>query len=160
MSMLLPNQDFGWIRADAADLDRKLRTGDGIQWPGDPDLDLRQGVVEEVLWGRPTGKIVARRWEVWRHCEDGIDRIVGHWRLEEFDQIIFDLARMRAESAGHEDVIERIERADATVEKANTDKFRDNYGEMLEHMSKLWHDTHEGRNVFRGMPGRNPDKQL
>lgn len=160
MSILLPNNDMGWIRSDAADLDRKLREGDGIQWSGDPSLDLRQGVVEETRSGRPTGNIVARRWEVWRHCEDGIDRLVGHWRMEEFDRICYDLARMRAEAPGHEDVIDSIERKEKAKEAEASAKFRDSYGEMLEHLSKLWHDRNLGRNVFRGMPGRNPDKQM
>jgi hypothetical protein len=160
MSVLLPNSDFGWIRADAKDLDLKLRTGDGIQWSGDPNLELRQGVVEEVKWGRPTGKIVARRWEVWRHCEDGIDRSIGHWRMEEFDRILFDLAKMQAGVRGHENVIDAIERDEVAREKVQSDRFADSYGGMLEHMAKLWHDRNEGRNVFRGMPGQNPDRQM
>lgn len=158
--LVLPNADFGWIRADAADLDRKLREGDGIHWSGDPDLDLRQGVVEEMRSGRPTGKIVARRWEVWRHCEDGVDRILAHWRIEEFDRILFDLARMRAGSPAHEDVIDRIDAANEANEERIWAQGRDKMGEMLEHMLKLHHDTTEGRNTFRGMPGQNPDRQL
>lgn len=159
MSLLLPNSDFGWVRADASDLDRKLREGDGIQWSGDPDLDLRQGVVEEMRSGRPTGKIVARRWEVWRHCEDGVDRIIGHWRMEEFDRILFDLARMRAEAPGHVDVVESIDKGNAATEAAIWQKGHDAYSEMMEHMLKLWHDRNNPKNVFRGMPGLNPEKQ-
>lgn len=153
MSILLPNSDFGWVRADAADLDRKLREGDGIQWSGDPDLDLRQGVVEEVRSGRPTGKIVARRWEVWRHCEDGVDRLIGHWRMEEFDRILFDLARMRAESPGHVDVVDSIEAQNEANDKRIWQKGHDAYSEMMEHMLKLHHDRNNPRNVFRGIPG-------
>jgi hypothetical protein len=159
MSLLLPNNDFGWVRADAADLDRKLREGDGIHWSGDPDLDLRQGVVEETKSGRPTGKIVARRWEVWRHCEDGIDRMIGHWRMEEFDRILFDLAAMRAESPGHVDVIDSIDAKNEANDNAIWEPWRQAQGEMLEHMAKLYHDRNNPRNVFRGLPGRNPDKQ-
>lgn len=159
MSLLLPNNDFGWMRADAPDLDRKLREGDGIHWSGDPSLDLRQGVVEEMRSGRPTGKIVARRWEVWRHCEDGVDRMIGHWRMEEFDQILYDLARMRADAPGHVDVVDSIEAGNQANEKRIWASWRDSQGEMLEHMAKLWHDRNNPKNVFRGMPGRNPDKQ-
>jgi len=159
MSLLLPNNDFGWVRADAADLDRKLREGDGIHWSGDPDLDLRQGVIEKTRSGRPTGEIVARRWEVWRHCEDGIDRMIGHWRMEEFDRILFDLARMRADSPGHEDVVDVIERKNDENEKRIWGQWRDKQGEMMEHLAKLYHDRTQPKNVFRGMPGRNPEKQ-
>lgn len=158
--ILTPSDSFGWIRGDAADLDKKLRIGDGIHWTGDPDLDLRQGVVEKMVWGRPTGEIVARRWEIWRHCEDGIDRMIGHWRMEEFDRILFDLARMRAESPGHVDVVDSIEKGNNENEKRIWQPFRDSQGELLEHAAKLYHDTHGPRNVFRGMPGLNPEKQL
>lgn len=159
MSLLLPNNDFGWMRADAADLDRKLREGDGIHWSGDPDLDLRQGVVEEMRSGRPTGNIVARRWEVWRHCEDGVDRMLGHWRMEEFDRILFDLASMRADAPGHVNVVDAIELKNAENEKRIWEPYRQAQGEMLEHLAKLYHDTTGPRNVFRGIPGQNPDKQ-
>lgn len=159
MSLLLPNSDFGWVRSDAADLDRKLRDGDGIHWSGDPNLELRQGVIEEVKWGRPTGKIVARRWEVWRHCEDGTDQQIGHWRMEEFEQILFDLSRMRAGAPGHENVIDVIEKHEAENDKRIWGQWRESQGAMLEHLSKLYHDTHEPKNVFRGMPGLNPEKQ-
>jgi hypothetical protein len=158
--ILTPSDSFGWIRADAADLDRKLREGDGIQWTGDPLLELRQGVVEKMSSGRPTGEIVARRWEVWRACEDGVDRMIGHWRMEEFDRILFDLARMRAESPSHVDVVDSIEAANVENEKRIWKPFRDSQGEMLEHAAKLWHDTNNPKNVFRQMPGRNKDKQL
>lgn len=159
MSLLLPNQDFGWVRADAPELDRKLREGDGIHWSGDPDLDLRQGVVEETKNGRPTGKIVARRWEVWRHCEDGVQRPIGTWRMEEFDRILFDLAAMRAEAPGHVDVVDSIDAKNAANEEKVWQPFRDAQGEMTEHLAKLWHDRNNPKNVFRGMPGLNPEKQ-
>jgi hypothetical protein len=158
--VLLPNSDAGWLRADAADLDRKLREGDGIQWSGDPSLYLGQGLVEETRGGRPTGKIVARRWEVWRYCEDGVERLIGHWRMEDFDRICYDLARMRAEAPGHEDVIDAIERHEKEAEERVWQPYRESMGEMMEHMTKLWHDRNNPRNTFRGMPGSNPDKQL
>lgn len=158
--LLVPNNDTGWLRADAADLDKKLRTGDGIQWTGDPSLDLRQGVVEETRSGRPTGKILARRWEVWRNCEDGIERIIGHWRMEDFDRILYDLARMRAEAPGHEDIVDTIERHEREHEERVWKPYRESMGNMMEHMAKLHHDRNNPRQVFRGMPGSNPDKQL
>jgi hypothetical protein len=157
--ILTPSEDFGWLRGDAADLERKIQKGDGLGWPGDPDMTLAQGVVEEMKYGVPTGNIVARRWEVWRHCEDGIERIIGHWRMEEFDRIVFDLTRMRADSPGHVDVVDQIEKANAENEDRIWAPARDALGEMKEHAAKLWHDTHEPKNVFRGMPGLNPEKQ-
>ncbi len=149
--VLHPHQELGWVR-DTTDLVNQLHNGDGIHWPGDPDLSLHQGVISNRQ-----GKILARRWEVWRHCEDGQDRMIGHWRMEEYDRIIFDLARMRAESPGHVNVTDRIDAHNAEIEAANSRKFRDSMGEMLEHQAKLQHDLTEGRNVFRQMPGFKKD---
>lgn len=149
--VLHPHQDLGWVR-DTTDLVQKLHYGDGIQWSGDPSLYLAQGVIEQK------GKILARRWEVWRECEDGMDRIIGHWRMEEYDRIIFDLARMRAEAPSHENVADRIDAHNAEIEKANSRQFRDSAGEMLEHAAKLHHDTSGPKNTFRGMPGFRDDK--
>lgn len=158
--LLLPNVDTGWLDSRAVEIDKQLRTGDGIQWSGDPTLYLAQGVVEETRGGRPTGKIVARRYEVWRHCEDGVERIIGHWRMEEIDRIIYDLARMRAEAPGHEDIIDTIEKHEVENEKRVWEPYRQSMGALMEHMAKLHHDRNNPKQVFRGMPGSNPDKQL
>lgn len=96
---------------------------------------------------------MARRYEVWRHCEDGQERRIAHWRMEERDRIIWDLARMRAEAPGHEDINDVLDRGNAAVEQANADAFRDSYGEMLDHAMRLAHDTTQPGHTFRGMPG-------
>lgn len=160
MPILRPDADLGFLRGDAPELDRKLREGDGIHWGGDPDLTLAQGVVEETRSGRLTGKIVARRWEVWRMCEDGVDRMIGHWRMEEFDRILFDLAAMRAEAPGHVFVDDAIEKANVANEKRVWAPYREKSFEMKEHMAKLWHDRTQPKNVFRQMPGRDPNRQM
>lgn len=149
--VLHPHQELGWVR-DTAELVKTLHDGDGIQWSGDPDLFLSQGVITNQR-----GDILARRWEVWRACEDGMERMIGHWRMEEYDRIIFDLARMRAETPGHVDTGDRIDAHNAGIESANSQKFRDSAGELIEHAAKLKHDTTEGRSVFRGMPGFRKD---
>lgn len=158
--IVLPDDATGWLDSRAVDVDKQLRAGDGIQWSGDPSLYLAQGVVEETRGGRPTGKIVARRYEVWRYCEDGMERMIGHWRMEEIDRIIFDMARMRAEAPGHEDVVDVIERHERENEERVWKPYRESQGEMMEHLVRLWHDRNNPRNTFRQMPGRNPDKQL
>lgn len=157
--ILTPTEGFGWLRGDAPDLDRKLRAGDGLAWAGDPDLDLRQGVVEEVRSGRPTGNIVARRWEVWRHCEDGLDRMVGHWRMEEFDRILFDLTRMRVDSPGHVDSVDHIEAHNVANEERLWAPGHEALANAHEHLAKLWFDRNHPKQKFRGIPGLNPEKQ-
>lgn len=155
-SIIRPNQDLGWLRGDAELLDTKLRTGDGLGWPGDPRLSLVQGVVEATKrtqhpvtgkWLR-AGDIVARRWEVWRECEDGEDRRIGHWRMEEFDRILLDLSGMRLDSPGHVDTLDTIDKHNAAKEDEEMRPFRDNLGEALDRGHRLVHELREGKNTF------------
>lgn len=161
----------GWSRADAADLDRKLRDGDGIHWAGDPRLDLREGVIESQKYQYvdslkrhvQAGEIIARRWEVWRVCEDGVERILAHWLPVEFDRILFDLAMMRAESPAHTPVVEAIDAANEAHEKKVWQPYRESQLTMLDHLVRLKHDRTEGKNTFRQMPGlrdEKPDRNL
>lgn len=145
----VPHAEIGYLHSTAEDLDRKLREGDGLLWPGDPRLSLGVGVIED----RHKRKIVARRYEVWRHNEDGSDAMIGHWLLEEYDRILFDLVRMRVEAPGHEDVVVSIDKANAITEAKNSQEIRDHLGEAMEHGAKLFHDRTEPKNVFRQMPG-------
>lgn len=154
MSLYAAHPTTGYMHADAADLEMKLKLGDGVLFAGDPDLELRMAIIERRKYGRPDG-IVARRYEVWRHCEDGQERMIGHWRLEEFGQILQDVALMSAAARGRAPgVEERIDKANAEVEKAQTDQFVDAVGETLEHALRLHHDTENPRNIFRGIPGQ------
>lgn len=162
MSILAPTPEFEWLRADAKDLDRKLREGDGLGFPGDPRLVLAQGVItaEKSGYSKELGRIVrrgdivARRWEVWRHCEDGVDRMIGHWRMHEFDRILLDLTSMRLDSPGHEDTLSKIDKANDAKDKEVLGQMRDVLGEFADHTARLIHDTTGPRDVFHQMPGR------
>lgn len=153
---------IGLIRSEDKELERKLQQGDGLMWPGDPTLELRYGIasapcrMQHPVTGRwlNRGDQIAKRYEVWRHTEDGTDEPLGHWTIEEFDRILFDIVGMRASFEGKRpDVIERIDLANAKVEKANSDKFRDRYGEMLDHAKRLAHDISNPQTTFRQMGG-------
>lgn len=126
------------------DLARKITQGDGLQWTGDPDLWLGLGVVKEVRNGRPTGR-TGRRLEVWRSCEDGADRLIGHWHPGEAFRVCFDLARMRADSPGHVDVQDEIDKANAAKEKAASDEWRENAFQAMEQAAWLHVKRHEPR---------------
>lgn len=161
----IPHADAGYMHSDAERVDRVLRDGDGLGWPGDPRLELRMGVME-VAEGRISrtlgrwvnkGEILGRRYEVWRRCEDGVERRVGSWTLEEFDRIILDLSGMRLDSPGHVDTQAKIDTTNAEIEAAAMRDYRDAQGEILEHGAKLLHDTTQPKNVFRGMPGRRDE---
>lgn len=166
--VLRPDSDLQWVRTDAAELERKLQVGDGMGFPGDPRLFLSQGIVAAAkrtqhpvtgAWLNK-GDVLARRWEVWRTCEDGIDRKIGTWRMEEFDRILLDMSGMRLDAPGHVDATESIDAANAKIDKDNSDDIKEHMGEAMEHMAKLHHDTTEPKNVFRGMPGLRDEPQL
>lgn len=148
----IPHPDIGYVHAEAYELERKLREGDGIFYSGDPRLELRVGVMVPTK-GKYRGQIRGRRYEVWRHGEDGKDVRIGHWRLEEFDRILLDMAQMDVRTPGHESIIDRIEAGNDEHEKKLARDFRDAYGEMLEHGHKLIHDRNNPRTTFRGLPG-------
>jgi hypothetical protein len=154
--MLINRPGIGTIDHDAWELDRKLREGDGVIWPGDPHLTLELAVVEAR--DRTTGKRhVGRRYEVWRACEDGMDRLIGHWRLDEKHAILPELARMRIEAPGHVDVVESMRAGNARVEAATRDKYRDAMGACLDHAARLLHDRTQPKTTFRQVGGRRDD---
>jgi hypothetical protein len=129
------------------ELDRKLRGGDGLQWTGDPDLWLGIGVIT-----RGTQE-VARRLEVWRHCEDGEDRMIGSWHPGEAFRVCYDLAGMRADRPNAVPVIDQIDQHNAKLEQESETKAEESLAAATEHAAKLWHDTNEPRTVFRQVGG-------
>lgn len=152
-SVLVPGADGAFLHSGAVELDRKLREGDGTGWTGDRHLFLAIGVAEETRSGRKTGRI-ARRYEVHREYDDGRTELIGHWRMEEFDRILYDLAIMRAGAEGRtEGVLDRIDKSNAEIEAEQSRAFRDSYGEMLDHAARLTHDLQEGRSTFRQVGG-------
>src|SRR5258706_14006893 len=143
MIILCRREGIGYVRADDEDLDRKLREGDGLAWAGDPSLELRYGILSAPRrMQHPVshrwinrGDMVAKRYEVWRHTENGEDVIIGHWTLEEYDRILFDITMMRAGAIGKApDVEQRIDAHNAEIEKKASADFRDHYGPMLDHL--------------------------
>lgn len=161
MGILQPTDGVGYIHAQATELDRQLREGDGMLWPGDPRLDLRVGVLTAAKSGWDPnlkrnlrkGDVVARCYEVWRHSEDGSDYRIGRWRLEDFDRILFDLAPLRLDAPNRTDTLTAIDQHNARLEKENSERMRGKLVEMFEHVLKLWHDTNNPRNVFRQAGG-------
>lgn len=141
----------GMIHSDTDDLVRLIQQGDGMGWPGDPRMYLAIGVLTRKKRGQTKQ---GRRYEVWRYCEDGEDRMIAHWRLEERDRIIFDLARMRLDAPGHIDSSDAIDANNAAIERAAEEQAQAKIGEWMEHGAKLLHDLTNPRNVFRGMPGQ------
>ncbi len=157
----IADPSVGFLHAGAEELARKLREGDGLVWTGDPSLELRMALLRAARTGyhsgtrrhQHKGDIVARRYEVWRHTEQGQDVLIGHWRLEEFDAILIDLVAMDVRKPGHTPLADRLDRADADKEKAKSAEFREAAGPMLEHMMLLGHDLNNPRITFRQVGG-------
>lgn len=166
MSLLTNVPGIGFMHADAVELDRKLREGDGLVWKGDPDLWLGVGVatapkrMQHPVTGKwlNRGDMVAKRYEVWRHTETGEDLLIGHWRIEEFDRILFDVAGMRASFEGRApSTLDKIDAHNAELEKKASDEFRGYYGEMMTHLKRLVHDRTQPKNTFRQVGGSADD---
>jgi hypothetical protein len=136
-------------------------------WRGDPRLELRIGILAANTGGLDPklgrwvdkGEEVARRYEVWRHCEDGVDRRLGSWLPDQLHEIIPDLVKMDPSSPAHVSTEDRIDAHNRRKEAELAMQMQDTLGEMMEHGNKLFHDLTQPRNVFRGIPGLNPDKQ-
>lgn len=157
MGLLTREPGAGYIHADAAKLDRQLREGDGLIWKGDPTLELRVGVLsapkrmQHPMTGKwlNRGDIIARRYEVWSHTIEGKDELIGHWLIEEFDRILYDIAGAKASFEGRApSTIEQIDKHNASLEQANSDEFRNYYGTMLEHATRLARDITHGESTF------------
>lgn len=166
MALYKTNPDLGgFVHADAAETDRKLREGDGILWPGDPSLELRMGILTAKTTGYhkqckrhvTKGEVIARRYEVWTHTPDGSDERIATWTLEEYDRIILDMAGLRLDSPGHVDTGTKVDTNNEKVEAAAGRDYAEHMGEAAEHLGKLQHDRTQPRNVFRGMPGSRDD---
>lgn len=160
MGLYKTNPDLGgFAHADAYETDRKLREGDGLMWPGDPALELHMGILTAKRTGfHPQvrrhvrkGEVIARRYEVW--STNFPDAPIAHWTLEEYDRIIFDMARMRLDSPGHVDTGLAVDANNDKVIEAAQNDYAEHYMEGAEHLGKLIHDRTQPKNVFRQMPG-------
>lgn len=151
----------GFMHADAGELARKLQQGDGILWPGDPRLELGMETLAapKSMWFTPFGRrvhkgeILARRYVVIRHNEDGSSEPIGHWRLEDFDRIIMDIAPLRLDAPGHVDALTAIDAHNDALEKTNDEIAVGVMMEDNEHRLKLWADTTQGKTMFRQVGG-------
>lgn len=129
------------------ELATKLTNGDGLGWPGDPNLFLEIGVL--VQRNRATGQErVGRQLQVWRHNEDGSKTMVGHWRPDEQMKVCFDLAQMRVDAPGHIPVEKKIDDANAAKEKDLSTQAQESMIQTLDHALRLHHDRTQPRNTF------------
>lgn len=155
--------DVPWEATQVADwlTDGKPELG----WRGDSRLSLRVGVLTAQRNGnhagrfRTAGTVLARRYEVWRHNEDGTDTLILHRQLNAWHELIPALVQIDPRTPGHKDAFTQVAKANEREHKAAADAVKEAHGEATEHLWKLVADRNNGRTTFRGMPGSNPDKQ-
>lgn len=155
MSLYAPS-GAGMIHTDVDDLLKLLQFGDGMGWIGDPAMFIGVGVLERK---NRFGKVVAigRRYEIWRLCEDGQERLIYHCKLEEKDSILFHLTRMRLDAPGHVPVEQQIDDHNEKLQKDLDDQYIGHYIEGAEHLADVVAERTWGKKTFRQMPGLRDD---
>lgn len=156
MGVLRPHALAGFIDGASEDVARALVDGDGILWAGDPNLSLHVGTITagKSGWSNELnrqvriGEVVARRWEVWRHTEDGEDVRIGTWKMEDLSRIIMDIAPLRLDSPGHVDTLAEIDKANDKLEADRSQAFKEAAFELLDHQIRLHHDLTQPKNRF------------
>lgn len=151
---ILVKGPHGLIHSDIGQLEDTLQRGNGTTWAGDPRLILRQRVIARRT---PTGGTQkGRRYEVWRECEDGEWRLIGHWRIEEYDKILPDLIVMAAavnRPSVMKPATERIDEANAALEKHHEETFVERNFDHYDHLARLMVERREGRHRIRQVGG-------
>lgn len=136
-------------------------------WRGDKRLSLHLGVLVASSDGYRKGKWyragdpVATRYEVHRHNEDGTDTPLIYRDMDKLHEIIPKLVSMDPATPGHEEVMDIVERDNASVERQNSRDFADSYGGMIDHMWSIMSER-EGKHTIRQVGGRDerPDRNL
>lgn len=104
-------------------------------WRGDERMYVQIGVLDKTV----NGQVVARKnmIEVRRVTETGEDVNIGWWEPAEVDRIILDIIQQDPRTPGHVDVLDRIDKHNAKLEKAADDSFRETYTEFTEHLAHV-----------------------
>lgn len=136
-----------------------------LGWRGDPRLSLRIGIVKAASAGvyhgksRRQGDVIARRYEIWRHNEDGTDTNILYRKFSEFDTIIKDLIKLDPRTPGFVDSMTRTLQANEREHKASATAIGEAKGEAIEHLWSIVQRERHGRLTHRGIPGRDPNRQ-
>lgn len=139
-----------------------------VGWRGDPRLTLKVGVLSAAQsgWSGRAGRFVkagepvARRYEVWRHTEEGEDVMIGDWHPKDWHHILKDLIEMDPRTPGHQSTINTMRRHNERMEAENSRRFQEMYGQLLQHAHYVHRkESSDPDFKFTGIPGQNPDKQ-
>jgi hypothetical protein len=139
-----------------------------LGWRGDPMLSLqysvltagRSGFDEKVGGWVRKGDPVAHCYEVMRHCETGEDLRICQVPIDKLHAVIPKLIDQDPRTPNQRPLIDRVIEENDAHDAENTRQIREVRSEMTEHFWKLVADTENGKTTFRGMPGRDPSRQM
>lgn len=135
-----------------------------LGWKGDPRLELRIGVLTAAKDGTKKGRyyrkgeVMAHRFEVYRHTEEGKDTIILSRSAKDWHEIIPELVKMDPRTPGHESMIDLVDRANRAIEKTQDDMMHDVYGEAFDYTARLAADREWGPSTFRQVGGLRDEK--
>lgn len=132
-------------------------------WKGDPRLYLQVGVLTAAKTGQRNGKwykegeMMARRYEVWRHNEDGTDLRILSRDLTHLHEILPALVKIDPRTPGHEATMDRIERENAVIDKHREQAIGEAVGEMTEHLWNVVSERENGKQTHFQVGGSRDD---
>ena len=137
-------------------------------WKGDARLSLFVGILACGKAGYKNGvyykegEPMARRYEVWRHNEDGTDKRIMSRPLHLVHEILPTMVSLDPRTPGHEATMDRIERENKKVDADKEYAIGQAHGEMTEHLWSIVHDRNNPQNTFRQVGGSDerPDRNL
>lgn len=147
MSIEIPHPTLGYVPSDLEQLERDLQVADDL-------LFVQVGIIKHPVLGE------GRRIEVWRACEDGRNRMVAHFRMEERGKVAAEVAALRVESPGHVDTLTKVEAANEATDKARADAFVDAAMTPMDHLARLQHDRNNPNVTFRQVGGMRDEKKV
>lgn len=127
-----------------------------LGWKGDPRLELHIGILrarhQQTRNGKTyrKGDVMAYRFEVKRHTEEGkladiISRPVDQWT-----EIIPELVKIDPRTPGFENSALLAQKANEAIEKKQSEMFADSYGAAAEHQANINHERYWGKTFFGG----------
>ncbi len=132
-----------------------------LGWRGDPRLSLhfsvlkasRSGFDPKVKGWVRKGDVVARCYEVRRHCEDGVTRLIKQVQVDKLVDIIPSLIAQDPRTPNQRPLFDLVVEENDRHDAANTRQIQEAKGEATEHFWKLIADREFGKTTFRQVGG-------
>ena len=130
-----------------------------LGWRGDPRLSLHIGVLVAAKNGTRAGKhyrkgdVVAFRYEVHRHNEDGTDTEILHRAAAQWHEIIPALIDIDPRTPGFKPTMDKVEAANKIEHREAEYAMEQAYGEANEHLWNIVREREGGKTFFGQVQG-------